>query len=38
MVDFILIMKILLKNDEGFGSGKILDICTKYYANGLGAI
>ena len=40
MVDVILIIMILLKSDEGFGSGKIheLDICTKSNANGLGAI
>ena len=40
MEDFILIIIILLKSDKGFGSGKKheLDICTKSYANGLGAI
>ena len=40
MEDFILIIIMLLKSDEGFGSGKkhVLDICTKSYANGLGAI
>ena len=40
MEDFILIIIILLKSDEGLGSGKKheLDICTKSYANGLGAI
>ena len=36
MEDFILIIIMLLKSDEGFASGKkhVLDICT----NGLGAI
>ena len=31
MEDFILIIIMLLKSDEGFGSGKnhVLDICTK---------
>ena len=31
---------MLLKSNEGFGSGKnhVLDICTKSYANGLNAI
>ena len=40
MDDFILIIIILPKSDKGFGSGKKheLDICTKFYANGLGAI
>ena len=39
MEDFILITIILLKSDKGFGSGKKeLDICTKSYVNGLGAI
>ena len=38
--DFILITIMLQQNDEGFGSGKkhVLDICTKSYSNGLGAI
>ena len=38
MEDFILIM--LHQSDKGFGSGKkhVLDICTKSYSNGLGAI
>ena len=38
--EFILFIIMLLKCDEGFGSGKkhVLDICTKSYANGLGAI
>ena len=40
MEDFVLIIIILLKSDKGFGSGKKhqLDICTKFYANRLGAI
>ena len=40
MEDFIFILIILPKNDEGFGLGKkhVLDIYTKSYANGLGAI
>ena len=41
MEDFILTVNLmLLKSDQGFGSGKnhMLDICTKSYANGLGAI
>ena len=40
MEDFILIIIMLQQSDKGFGSGKkhVLDICTKSYANGLGAI
>ena len=40
MEDFILIIIMLLKSDNVFGSGNKheLDICTKSYANGLGAI
>ena len=40
MEDFILIIIMLQQSNEGFGSGKehVLDICTKSYANGLGAI
>ena len=40
MEDFILIIIMLQQSYEGFGSGKkhVLDICTKSYANGLGAI
>ena len=40
MEDFILIIIILQQSDKGFGDGKTrgLDICTKTYANGLGAI
>ena len=40
MKDFILIIILLVKSDKGFGSGKKhqLDICTKFYANRLGAI
>ena len=40
MEDFILIIIILQQSDKGFGAGKTLglDICTKTYANGLGAI
>ena len=40
MEDFILIIIILQQSDEVFGSGKkhVLDICTKSYSNGLGAI
>ena len=40
MEDFILTTIILLKSDKGFGSGKKheLDICSKSYAKGLGAI
>ena len=40
MEAFILIIIMLQQSDEGFGSGKnhVLDICTKPYANGLGAI
>ena len=40
MKEFILIIIILLKSDKGFGSLKKheLDICTKSYTNGLGAI
>ena len=40
MEDFILIIITLQQSDKSFGSGKnhVLDICTKSYANGLGAI
>ena len=40
MEGFILIIIMLQQSYEGFGSGKkhVLDICTKSYANGLGAI
>ena len=40
MGDFILIIIMLQQSDKGFGDGKTrgLDICTKTYANGLGAI
>ena len=40
MEDFILIIIMLQQSDEGFDSGKnhVLDICTKSYSNGLGAI
>ena len=40
MEDFILLILMLLKSDKGFGSGKnqVLVICTKSFANGLGAI
>jgi hypothetical protein len=40
MEDFILIIIMIQQSDKGFGSGKehVLDICTKSYANGLGAI
>ena len=35
-----IVVIILLKSDEGFGSGKEhkLDFCTKFYENGLDAI
>ena len=38
--NFILIISMLQQSEKGFGSGKkqVLDICTKSYANGLGAI
>ena len=40
MDEFILIIIMLQQSYEGFGSGKnhVLDICTKSYSNGLGAI
>ena len=40
MEDFILITIKLQQSDKGFGSGKrhVLDVCTKSYSNGLGAI
>ena len=40
MEDFILIIIMLQQSGEGLGSGKkhVLDICTKSYSNGLGAI
>ena len=40
MEEFILIIIMLLKSDESFGSGKkhALDISSESYANGLGAI
>ena len=40
MEDFILVIIMLQLSDEGFDSGKkhVLDICTKSYSNGLGAI
>ena len=40
MEDFILIIIMLQQSDKGFDSGKkhVLDICTKSYSNGLGAI
>ena len=40
MDEFILIILMLQQSYEGFGSGKnhVLDICTKSYSNGLGAI
>ena len=40
MEDFIIIIIMSQQSYEGFGSCKnyVLDICTKSYANGLGAI
>ena len=40
MEDFILIIIMLQQSYKDFGSGKkhVLDICTKSYSNGLGAI
>ena len=40
MDEFILIIIMLQQSYEGFGSGKnhVLDICTKSYSKGLGAI
>ena len=40
MDEFILIIIMLQQSYKGFGSGKnhVLDICTKSYSNGLGAI
>ena len=40
MEDIVSLIMMLPKSDEGFGSGKkhVLDICTKNYSNGLGAI
>ena len=40
MEDFILIIIMLQQSDNGFGSEKKheFDICTKSYANGLGAL
>ena len=40
MEDFIFILAMLLKSDEVSGSGKnhVLDICIKFYVNGLGAL
>ena len=40
MKEIILIIIMLQQSYEGFGSGQkhVLDICTKSYSNGLGAI
>ena len=40
MEDFIFIIIMLLKSDEGLGSGKnhVLDIFINSYVNGLGAV
>ena len=40
MDEFILIILMLQQSYEGFGSGKnhVLDICIKFYVNGLGAV